>query len=276
MKQIQRILLGVLLVSLFLPTSLFAQDSESPQPKPTILIVTTFHWNQDYEDGSQKEWIALADEYFEKVTQKNEYIMGANFLTHYFTADNSEALNISSYENWAAIEKANDRTSELIQEAWSDSVERKAFFQKFGAYFTGEHSDEMYRILDGAKYPTERSTESMIYYVRVSHLAFPKDAPKGEFKALHNEYLENVVYKNKNYQAYFIHRHLWGADSREFTEVFMVNSLADIEAAFEENEKLSEAAWNEEEGKEYWDKYKKYWTGFHADYIYRSIPSLNK
>lgn len=276
MKQLTKIAIGILFIGLLINPSARAQDDEKSPVLPTIISVTTVHWNFDFEDGSEEEWLKLEKEYFEKVTMKNEFILGSNFLTHYFTADNTEAIAVTAYENLESINKAADRTSELIEEGWPNEDERKAFMKKRNEYFTSMHSDEIYRVLDGAMYMKQKETEPLIYYVRISQLAFPADGKNEEIKKLHTDYLENVVYKNKFYQGYFVYRHGWGADSRDFLEVFVTNSMADIEAAFDENQKLTEAYMNEEERKAFFKAYNKYWTGVHGDYVYRSVPELIK
>ena len=107
-------------------------------------------------------------------------------------------------------------------------------------------------------------------------MAFPADAPEGELKELHNTFNENVTFKNEYIQAYWVYRHFWGADSRELLEVFAVKSLADLEKALDNNKTLMDAKWSEEEQKAFGEKYSKYWTGFHADYIYSGVVELMK
>lgn len=276
MKQLTRIAIGVLFIGLLINPSAQAQNDKEAAASPSIIAVTTVHWNFEIKDGSQEEWLKIEKEYFEKVTMKNEFILGTNFLTHYFTADNTEAIAVAAYENLAAINKAADRTAELIEAGWPDEDARKAFMDRRNEYYTSLHSDEIYRILDGAKYMQQKETEPLVYYVRKSQLAFPADGKNEELKKLHADYLENVIYKNTLYQGYFIYRHGWGADSRDLLEVFVVNSMADIEASFDENQKLTEAFMNEEERKAFFKAYNKYWTGIHGDYVYRSVPELIK
>ena len=276
MKNLVKISIGMLLCTFLLSNNLFSQD-ESEEKKPTVLVVTTVHWSTDKEDGTPDKWLAIEKEYHEKVTMKNDLVMGANFMTHYFTADNSEAKVIAVYGSWEDVELAADKNNELAKAAWPDEAERDAFFKERNSYYSSMHSDEIYSILDGGKYMDEIPTEPMVYYVRVSHLAFPDDGKNEEIKALNDEFLENVVYKNEYVKGYYPHRHLYGSDSRQIIEAFAVNSLADVAASLEKNVELINAHWPDEAArKEFFKKYNRYFSGWHGDYIYQNVPELAK
>jgi len=277
MKNLVKITTGMLFCAFLLSTNLFSQDESKDEFKSAVLSVTTIHWNLDKTDGSQEEWDAIEKEYFEKVTMKNDFILHTNFLTHYFTADNSEAKAITVYASLEDIKKAGDRTAELVKEGWPVEAERDAFFKVRNSYFTGMHSDELYNTLPGGVFMEETPEEPMIYYVRKSHISFPEDGSDDEIKALHTEYLENVVYKNEYIKAYYPSRHYYGSDSRDYVEVFVINSLSDVEASFDKTTELTNAHWPDEDArKEFFKKYDRYFTGWHADYIYQNIPGYAK
>ena len=65
------------------------------QNDPQFLVVTRVHLNTK-ADFTVDQWKAHEKEYFEKVTQKNDLIVGANVLVHYYTNDNSEVLLTST------------------------------------------------------------------------------------------------------------------------------------------------------------------------------------
>ena len=102
------------------------------------------------EDGSFDEWLSLEKEFHEKVTMKNDLILGASFLNHYFTADNSEAKVVRTYKSWADIEAAAEISNKLIKEGWPDSLARIDFFKKLDAYYQAKHSDEIYVFTRGS------------------------------------------------------------------------------------------------------------------------------
>lgn len=281
MKQFNKISIGLLLFAFLFSPTLIAQEEapEAAEEKAStnIMVVTKVHWNFEKEDGSQDEWLAIEKEWFDKVTAKNEYILASNFLSHAFTADNSEAIIVSVYGSWDDMEKSNDRTNELVKEGWPDEAAGDTYFDTRNSYYTGHHSDEIYSVLDGSKNLAEKPTEPLLYYVRVSHIeTSPENVVDGEMKEIKDQWLENVINKNSYIKAYYNYRHMWGADNREYTEVFAVGSLCDVQASFDENQRLSEAAWTEEERKEMGKKRAKYFTGFHADYMWSNFPELMK
>ena len=247
------------------------------QERPKFLTITTIHWNQDYENFSMDDWKALEKEYFDKVTMKNEYIVSATVLNHYFTADNTEIKIVTGYSSWENIEKAGMRSDELAKEAWPDEKAREEFFKKQSAYYTNMHSDEIYSTIEGAKMMAEKPTKPMVYYIRVSHRSFPEDGKPEEFQALRKEYKENVIDKNQYIKGYYPSVHAWGSDSRDFIEAMAVESLTDLQLSMEENQKLVKAHWpDEKKSDEFFEKMERYMTGFHADYIFRHVPELTK
>lgn len=262
---------GLIILSILATTFVHSQDETK------IIVVTTGHWNMHLEDFSMDEWKSVEKEYFDKVTMKNDLIESSNVLMHLFTADNSEIKFVNVYSLWDNIDKAADRTGELIEEAWPNEDERKAFFKKQGKYYSNMHSDEIYSSVKGVKFIEEKPTESMVYYVRVSHLAFPEDGKTEDIKDMMDEYTTNVIHKNEFIKGYFPSRHYWGADSRDFVEAFVVESLGDIEKALDKNGELSKAYWpDDDKRKEFFTKMGKYFTGWHGDYIYSHVPELSK
>ncbi len=255
--------------------SIFAQD-EAPA-RPEYVVVTTMHWNMDYEDFDMKEWIATEKEYMDKVTKNNELVMGASFYTHRYTPDNTEIIYVQTHANWEDIDKAGDRNGELAKEAWPDEDARNAFFDKRNMYYADTHSDEIYATMSGAKLMGEAPKEDMILYVRKSHFAFPEDGTFEEFKELRDEHLENVFHKNELIKAYYPNSHAWGADRTEYVEGFMVDSMADLDEMFNRNGELAKEAWPDEAArKERGEKAGKYFTGVHGDYIYTLVSELVK
>ena len=166
----------------------------------------------------------------------------------------------------------------LQKEAWPDKDERSEFFKKQSKYYTSMHSDEIYQAIEGTKFMAEENRgEQHVIYTRISHMTFPEDTEPGEIQKLHKEYVENVIQKNPLILAYYPYTHLYGSDSRELVEAFVVSSLADIEKSAEKTGELVEAHWpDKEKRKEFFTQWNKYTTGWHADYIYQNVPGLGK
>lgn len=256
----------------------FSQESAEEAPQPPLLVVTTVHADYDYKEGSYEDWLQGEKLYFDKVTANNEHLMRTNVLQHYYTDDNSEVLFARVFKDWASIEKAAERTNELEMEAWPDKAEREALFKEHGKYYTDHHSDEIYRGVPGVKLLSEEHRDTqLVYYIRISHTAWPEDGEDEEIMKMHQEFTENVIHKNPYILGYYPYMHLYGADSRDFLEAFAVKSLEDIENAAEKNNELIEAHWpDEDERKAFFKRFDQYQTGWHADYIYQNIPELMK
>lgn len=267
-------LLSIFLATILLSfTSIFAQDKEEPM----YLTVTTMHWNMEQEDFSMDEWKAVEKEFLDKVTSKNEYVLATNYGLHHMTADNSELVYVQLYKTWADIEKAGERNGELIDKAWPDKEKRKAFFKKRSSYYVDYHSDEIYVTMSGAKPRAEISDKPVLFYVRKSHFAFPEDGSGKEFNELRDAFLKEVTHKNQYIKGYYPYIHAWGSDRRDYIEVFVVESLADLEKAFDEQGKLNKARFKDKDAQKEWGKKAgKYYTGFHGDYVYQSVPELAK
>ena len=191
---------------------------------------------------------------------------GASFFLHKFTEDNSELLYVQVFKDWNAIDAADKRNGELAKEAWPDEDARGAFFKKRMAYYSLEHSDEIYATLNGAKVLTEMPTKDMTLYLRISHYASPEDGSWKESSELRNDFVQNVINKNEYIKGYYPSMHAWGSDKRDFNEGILFDSLDDLGKMFDRNSELMKEALTEEEGK----ALGKYIKG-HGDYVYTAV-----
>ncbi|WP_373055811.1 hypothetical protein [Zunongwangia sp. H14] len=240
--------------------------------EPVYITMTTMHWNKDPETDFT-DWLDTEKEYFDKVTSKNDLIMNSGYYTHYFTPDNSELLFVNVYKSWEDIEKAQEMEQKLSEEAWPDKEKRQAFFEKQRSYYSREHSDEIYTSLPYYKDLEAKSDKPLVYYMCKRDMALDGKGKPEHFK----EYFDKVTSKNSKVKAYYTQRHLWGSNGRELAEVFVFDKLSDLEDFFDENEKLMATAWADEtERKEFGQELAKLFTGKHSDYIYQSVPELQK
>lgn len=269
----------LMLIALILCPALIVETTAQEENRPGFVIMTRTHWNFDVEatDELIEEWEAMETEYLDKVIRKNEHIMSALALQHYYTGDNTELILVSTYKTWDDIAKAQERTMALEEEGWPDEAARKEFFRKMDNNYVNIHSDEIYRTIPGAKFPPGEMDTSMVVYIQKVHRAFPEDGTSEEFDAVRAEYTEKVIHKNPYVVAYYPLRHAWGSDNREMLHIYVVSSLCDIEAMNQSVGGLVEAAWPDEAArKAFMDKYNKYFTGVHGDYIYTTIPEMTK
>jgi len=265
----------VLALLLFSNTTILAQDDAPKEAK--FITVTTNHWNMDKEDFKLSEWKDAAKEYHEKVTMKNEYIMGASTYLHNMTPDNTEFLSVQVFASWEDMDKFAERSGELIKEGWPDEAKRKAFFKNLDSYSANEHSDEIYAKIPGAKIMAEKPTKDMVCYIRKSHFAFPEDGTNEEFNKLRMEGNAAIVQKNQYVKAYYPNVHAWGSDKTEYFEAFFLDSMADLDKMFDRDDELMKEAFPDTEANKAKGKaYGKYFTGVHGDYVYTFIHDLTK
>lgn len=274
MKTVSTKLLIVFLVLIVSAPTIFSQENK----RPKFLTVTTGHWNMNYENFDKEKWIAVEKEFLDKVVKKNEFILGSSMYLHRYTPDNSEIIFVNAYESWEAIEKANKRNNELIKEAWTDEGQRKAYFKKKDAYYSNNHSDEIYVPIGKAKpLKKEDASKELIWLVVKEHFTFPEDGSKEEFDSLTGGFIDNVIKKNDLIKAYYQHGHAWGSDKTEFSRVFAVESMEDLDKLGKTNNDLFKAYMpGKDKQKEFGEKMSKYFTGKHGDYIYTSVPELSK
>jgi len=271
MKTIKRIIKGLLILVFLVPNSVISQTQD-----PLFVKVKTMHWNMDLPDFSMQDWKALEMEYYEKVTMKNEYILSSTVLQHHFTGDSSEILFITVFSSWNNIDLATKRTEELMEIAWPNEDDRKAFLKKQAKFYANEHSDEIYKSIAVPK-ALEETDLPLLYYVRTSYYTFPENGTEEEFESLLNEYNNVVTNNNEYYKAYYPMMHFYGADRSEFLEVFCAETLAGLEKGIAKQGELFREHWSEQKAQDdYNDKYGKYLTGTHSDRIYSSVPDLYK
>lgn len=266
MKKRSLFSLGVLILTFLLSIDIHAQDP----PKPVFITFTTLHRNLN-TDG--KDWKATEQEFFDKVTSKNDLIIGSEILTHYYTDNSSDVILVSVYKTWEDIEKAEAITEDLIKKAWPDEKVRTAFFEKHNSYYMPMHSDEIYSSVGsvGEKPFKATTKEPMIVYIRKSQMAL-----SGKGKGL-KEYNEKITMKDPYVKAYYPFRHAWGSDSRDFMEAYFYDSFADIEKSNQKQEELVKTTWPKEaDSKAFFDELKLAFTGIHGDYIYHNLPVASK
>ena len=268
MKFIKNFSFGIFVFLFIFTSKAIGQQAQTTEFKPVFLTVTTLHRSSD-PNVDFSDWKKTEEEYYAKVTAKNDLIIGSGYYMHYFTPDDSEILSVSVYNSWEDIEKANDITNKLVMEAWPDEAKRTAFFDKQNSYYAPKHSDEIYASMNFTKPVKTDSTAPLIYYLK-------KNKRGSGGGAGYKEYFDNVTMKNDYVKGFYTMIHRYGSNSLDILEVSVFDNLADIEKSFDENTKLEDAHWTDKaKGDEFFKKYAKLFAG-HGDAIYRNVPSLQK
>ncbi len=263
--------------ALFMLNGWYSANAQNGQD-PWIVEVTQAHFNMKNENGSYKEWKELEKEFHDKVIMKNEFIQGAEVLRHLYTPDNSEVLFVTAFKSWGDVEKADDRTTELIKAAWPDTSARRAFFTKQRAYYTNIHSDELYSTMDNPKFFKSYPDSNVVFVKRTTHTSWPEGGSRKEIMAMDKEYNENVTQKNDEILASYPLRHLYGSDSRDMVDFIAfkdVNTMENVSNV--SNRKLIMAHWPDKtKRQEFFKKYNSYSEPWHGDAVYMNVVELHK
>lgn len=124
----------------FAGNSAFAQAAEG-----NVLVVTNFE-RAFPDDGSARELDSLSSLYVDKIFGKdNQYVVSHKTVRHWWGHDNRDFIQMIEVKSWDDVTKANERSNELFMKAWPTKEARDAFNKAFNKYFTGKHSDEIYR-----------------------------------------------------------------------------------------------------------------------------------
>lgn len=262
---------SIVLLLFFNINELKAQDTEDAD-RPIFLTITTL---QGADGFDFEEWLAIEEEYFEKVTSKIDLLTSHEVLMSYFAPQFGEIKVINVIHSWEDIIKVNERRKELIEEAWPDEAERNAFFEKQNSFYKSKHSDEIFLTADNAK-DLERLPGQNVPYVFMIKTNILSDTEDENSYENYNKYVEEVIDHNSKIQAYYPFSHFWGDDSREFVEMFVLNSFSDAELSqYEANALISDMYPEEADRKEFlasiFSAIESQSTSF-----YKNIPSLSK
>ena len=225
----------VLFLSLIISNKARSQESVD-EFEPVYMIVTTLH---GVENVDMNAWKEVEKEFFDKVTSKNDLIISQEVLINYFSPSLSDVKLITVYKSWDDILDVTEYREELIAKAWPDEKERDAFFEKQNSFYTNFHSNNIYT---STKYSIplnddekKSTTQPFIYYEQTNILA---DYDGKDSFEVYKEYFTNITKKNKYLRAYYSYRYYLGSDSREFIEMIVVNSLADLDKMLKKNDAL--------------------------------------
>lgn len=130
------------LAALFLTlnSSIYAQAAEG-----NVYVMTNFE-RAFPDDGSASELDSLQALYQSKVFgADNQYVVSAKTVRHWWGHNNRDFIQMVEVKSWDDVTKANERANELFMQAWPTKESRDAFNKAYNKYFTGKHSDEIYR-----------------------------------------------------------------------------------------------------------------------------------
>lgn len=240
--------------------------------RPVFVTVTTL---QGADGFDFEEWKKTEEEYFTKVTSKIELLTSQEVLMSYFAPQFGEIKIINVINSWEDIVTVNERRKELIEEAWPDEEERKAFFEKQNSFYKSKHSDEIFLTADHAKEIVREPGQNMPYTFMIKTNILSDTEDENSYDN-YEKYVKEVIYNNSKIQAYYPFSHFWGDDSREFIEIFVLDSFSDAEMSqYEANAILSTMFPDEEARKEFLTSIFSAIESQNTSF-YKNIPSLSK
>lgn len=122
------------------PTFLLAQATGN------ILVITT-HKLAFPIDGRRSELDSLITEWWQKVGSKVTHCVSARVAVHYYSDDSRDWVEMIEYKSLADIEAADKEIDDLENKVWPDKAQSRSFFMKIRKYYTGQHSDQIFRII---------------------------------------------------------------------------------------------------------------------------------
>lgn len=97
------------------------------------------------KDAKPGELTKMMAEYNQHVTMKNDLLKGYYPSRHLYGADSRDYIESFVYGSLTDMQKANEKTGELVKAHWPDEEKRKAFFDKMDTYFENWHGDNLFR-----------------------------------------------------------------------------------------------------------------------------------
>ena len=120
--------------------STLAQEAQG-----NVFVMTNFE-RAFPEKGSARELDSLSTLYMDKVYGSgNEFVVSHKAVRHWWGHNNRDFVAIIEVKSWDDVTKAFERSNELFEKAWPTKEARDEFNKAYNKYFTGKHSDEIYR-----------------------------------------------------------------------------------------------------------------------------------
>ena len=270
MKTIKKLLLAVLVMVFITPTVSVGQNEGNEDAlKPVYLSITTMKKCKDSE-MNLSEWMDLEKEYYEKITLKNDLIIGSGVYYQYVSPNDSQIKIVNIYNSWEDIEEATKKTDELVIEGWPEEDIRREFFKKQKSYYICDQSNEIYMTTPYESEIVLDSNKPQVFYL--------KDRKKGDGSDDFEKYYNQVTKRNVHVKGFYSHVNKWGeSSSRDAMEVFVYDNFKNVDPSFEENHKLISEHWppNKKEANAMFKEYTELFSG-KGNFVYTNVPGLSK
>ncbi len=138
MKSLATVLF-LILVCCSLNSSLLAQEAQG-----NVFVMTNFE-RAFPDNGSARELDSLNQVYTDITFKNNPLVVSYKTVRHWWGHNNRDFIQIFEVKSWEDVDKASEKANELFRAAMPNKADRKKFNDAYNKYFTGKHSDEIYR-----------------------------------------------------------------------------------------------------------------------------------
>lgn len=136
----------MLAIMLALSTAVHAQS----KPEPSPVIVTTFYIDfQSMMADTTFNVDSLLTYYIDKGVKPNPMIKNFRILAHWWGADNSKVLVIYELDKLENLNKAQDKTDDLINATFKSKDDQKLFWKRWGKIFNRHEDSIMTDVVKG-------------------------------------------------------------------------------------------------------------------------------
>ena len=135
------LLTALFLIALFISADItvYAQSAEG-----NVFVMTKFE-RAFPENGSNRELDSLNQIMNDYSYKNNPFVVSYKTVRHWWGNDNRDIIQIIEVKSWDDIEKANEESNNQFMKAMPNKDDRQAFGKAYNKYFSGKHSDEIYR-----------------------------------------------------------------------------------------------------------------------------------
>ncbi|HKB86348.1 MAG TPA: hypothetical protein VKD08_09280 [Ignavibacteriaceae bacterium] len=135
-----------LLTVLFLIALFISLDFTAyAQPAQGNVFVMTRFERAFPENGSASELDSLTQIMMDNSYKNNPFVVSYKTVRHWWGHDNRDFMQIIEVKSWDDVDKASEEANTQFMKAMPNKADRDSFGKAYDKYFTGKHSDEIYR-----------------------------------------------------------------------------------------------------------------------------------
>jgi len=120
----------------------YAKAQDSTREQNPVIITTIYLPPMNEDPGFRVDSLFMY--YVEKGIKPNPMFKSFRTLVHWWGDDNSKVLLIYEIDKFENINKAEEKTNELINASFKSDDEKKLFWQRYNKYFD-HHEDNIMR-----------------------------------------------------------------------------------------------------------------------------------